>query len=201
MIRPAAVAGSWYPGTAEALARAVDGYLSVASADGGVAVRFADRPHRAPCRPDLLRPGRRLRVPPALRPDVRRDRAGGSLSFRRVRWRCGVPCRRIPDAVGRRGDRRTLRGRDHGRCADRPRARRGACARALARNAAAVPAAAGAGCADRAAGDGISVGGYGPRPGPRARRGPRRPPRAPGRQHRSVALSRCRRPRRAWTRW
>ena len=38
-IRPAAVAGTWYPGTAEALARAVDGYLSLASADGGRSVR------------------------------------------------------------------------------------------------------------------------------------------------------------------
>ena len=32
-IRPAAVAGTWYPGTAVALAQAVDGYLSLASAD------------------------------------------------------------------------------------------------------------------------------------------------------------------------
>lgn len=36
MIRPPAVAGSWYPGTAQALTRAVDGYLASASADGGV---------------------------------------------------------------------------------------------------------------------------------------------------------------------
>ncbi|MEO8256807.1 MAG: AmmeMemoRadiSam system protein B [Acidobacteriota bacterium] len=36
-IRPPAVAGTWYPGTAEPLTRAVDGYLSAAGADG---VRF-----------------------------------------------------------------------------------------------------------------------------------------------------------------
>ena len=35
-IRPAAVAGTWYPDTAQALTRAVDGYLSLASADAGV---------------------------------------------------------------------------------------------------------------------------------------------------------------------
>jgi AmmeMemoRadiSam system protein B len=34
-IRPAAVAGSWYPGSADALARAVDGYLSRAAAAAG----------------------------------------------------------------------------------------------------------------------------------------------------------------------
>ena len=121
--------------------RAVDGYLSLASADARRCIRFADRPHRAARRPDLLRPGRGARVRTAVRPDLRRDRPGGSLSFRRVRRRRRVSCRRIRDAAGRRGDRRTLRGRDHERRADRPRARRGARARALARNAAAVPAA------------------------------------------------------------
>lgn len=35
MIRPAAVAGSWYPGSAAELTRAVDGYLSLASTGAG----------------------------------------------------------------------------------------------------------------------------------------------------------------------
>ncbi len=44
-IRPAAVAGSWYPGTAEALSRAVRGYLDLAPTSAGGEVRAVIAPH------------------------------------------------------------------------------------------------------------------------------------------------------------
>ena len=60
-IRPAAVAGSWYPGTAGALARDVDAHLAGVE-DAALAVRPDRRGDRAACRPDVLGAGRRVRL-------------------------------------------------------------------------------------------------------------------------------------------
>ena len=59
--RPAAVAGTWYPGIRGALTRDVDGYLD-AVGPGRDPARAARRRHRAARRPDVLGSGRRLRL-------------------------------------------------------------------------------------------------------------------------------------------
>ena len=121
----------------------------------------------------------------------------GSVALRRFRRRRDVSGRRLRDAVRRRrrSTKRCAVG-DHGRRADRPRARRGARPRALARDAAAVSAAAGARAPIVPLVMGCQTAETAARAGRRARRGARRPPRAARRQHRPVALSR-RRDRRA----
>lgn len=45
MVRPAAVAGTWYPGTPGALTKEVDGYLSAAASDPGGRLRAIIAPH------------------------------------------------------------------------------------------------------------------------------------------------------------
>jgi AmmeMemoRadiSam system protein B len=45
MVRPAAVAGTWYPGTPGALTKEVDGYLSAAAADSRGRLRAIIAPH------------------------------------------------------------------------------------------------------------------------------------------------------------
>ena len=52
-LRPAAVAGSWYPGSADAIAREVDGYLEEAAV--APLPRPARRPRLPARRPALLR--------------------------------------------------------------------------------------------------------------------------------------------------
>ena len=86
-IRPAAVAGTWYPGTAPALAAAVDRHLAAADRAGQQVRRRSRRGHRAARRADLLGPGRRARVPAAPRSRVRRGRPRGPVAFCRFRGR------------------------------------------------------------------------------------------------------------------
>ena len=113
------------------------------------------RPGRAHCaarRADVLGSCRGARVPAAARSPLRRRRSRGAVPLRRVRRRRAVSGQRLRDAVRRRQNRRRVRSGAHESDADCPRARRGACPRAFARNAAAVRSTARAGRGDRPAG-------------------------------------------------
>ena len=106
-IRPPAVAGSWYPGTAAALATAVDGHLAataIATLAGDLVAL-----DRAARRPDVLGAGGRARLSAARGPHVRRRRARRSVAFCRLRRRVVVSIRRLRDAARRVADRRGLR--------------------------------------------------------------------------------------------
>ena len=119
-------------------------------------LRRARRPHRASCRADVFRSGRR-RTPigccaiAALTwrcSSVRRTSSASTawrscrpaVSRRRSAWRIDADCASASSGDARRSSAST----------------RSACARALARDAAAVPAARGARRGDRAAADGLS---------------------------------------------
>ena len=88
---------------------------------------------------DVLRARRRACVPSAARPDVRRGRAGRAVALRRLRRRRrAVPSGGFDTPFGSRQSTTTSSTALLRRSVARPRTRRGACARALARNAAAV---------------------------------------------------------------
>ena len=140
-VRPSPVAGSWYPGDGRrACAAEVDRYLAAVPAPR--AARPPRRAHRAARRPALFGPGGRPRLRPAARA------AGGRRSCwsgPRTAWRSRV--RRLRGRA--RSRRRSGRARSTRTLADAllaadPRPPRGPAAaprRALARDAAAVPAA------------------------------------------------------------
>src|SRR5215813_8698794 len=102
-VRKAAVAGSWYPGTASALADAVDHYLARASGDLPGDVVAVVAPHAG-----LMYSG-----PVAARPDVRCRRDRRAVALHRIRWRCRAASSRVRDAV-----RRDRGGRGHRQRAD-----------------------------------------------------------------------------------
>ena len=93
--RPAAVAGTWYPGSAGALTREVDAIWRRCPASPARQVHGGDR---AACRADVLRAGRRARLqgrrPPA-------PTTSSSSSVRRTSWR-SMAWRSIRTARSRR---------------------------------------------------------------------------------------------------
>ena len=190
MIRPTAVAGTWYPGSAGALTREVDAYLSAAAEGPAGRVQAIVAPHAGLM---FSGPGRRLRLQGGGRRRLRRRRAGrarrtssGSRASRsgptaRSTRRSG---RRSIDEAGARALAASpvvqalpaAHAREHSLEMQLPFLRRRA-----------------AGRADRAAAHRVSA------PRRRSRRSRRRwrsafrrPPRAARRQHRSVALLRRR---------
>ena len=111
-VRPAAVAGTWYPGTAGALTRDVDGYLDDAPRD-----RRADAPRVIAPHAGLMFSGpvgAYAYKPPARRP-LRRRRARRPVALRRVRRRALYPEGAFESPLGRRASTRTLAARDAGR--------------------------------------------------------------------------------------
>ena len=70
-LRPAAVAGTWYPGTAPALAAAVDAHLAKRHARGG---RRSGGARGAACRPDVFGSRGRACLPAARRADASTSR-------------------------------------------------------------------------------------------------------------------------------
>ena len=195
-VRPSAVAGQWYPGTRDALLREVDAHLASA---GPRRRRAAARARSSRRMPGLLYSGPVAAWAYALVRECRYAAVvlvGPShfVGFRGVsiwprgEWQTPLGAVAVADrlaaAIAAESDR------------DR-RASAGARARAFAGDAAAVRRAPAAGCADRAARDGVSDARDGDgarrrawtRPGVAARVGRRRHPAR--RQQRSVALRGC----------
>ena len=170
-IRPAAVAGSWYPARRPSWPR---GRRLPVARERDAGERFDSltaviAPHAGL----MYRPGRGARYGLLRGRIFDVDRAGRPVAFRRVRRRRGVSRRRIRDTVRRRGDRRDA-------ARSRSCAPRRSSASTPRRTRASTPSKCSCrSCsvwrpdADRAAGDGLSVGGNGARAGRRARRGSR----------------------------
>ena len=116
-VRKAAVAGTWYPGAAAALARGGRSSSRRSRSRRRRRRRRARRPDRAACRADVLGPGRRARVPPAARP---RASTSSSWSGRRTSS-ASTACRCIRPADSRR---RSASRRSTRTCAARDRRRR-----------------------------------------------------------------------------
>ena len=105
-IRTPAVAGSWYPGTASALTKAIDGHLAATASRSG---RRSGRARGAARGTDVLGAGGGARVSAARGPHVRRRGARRSVAFRRLRRRVDRVVRWLRDASGRVADRGGLR--------------------------------------------------------------------------------------------
>ena len=187
-VRRAAVAGSWYRGSAHALAAAVDRHLASATrdVDGDLVALVA--PHA----------GLMYSAPVAATPTgsfaAERSTSWSSL-VRRISWDSRglrLPDRRLRDAAGDRGSRYGSGQRARRSHLSRARLSRRPRARAFTRDAAAVPAASRPRRSDRPAGDGASNGGHGPRAGRRFGVDAAGPARADRCQHRLVPLLRCR---------
>ena len=196
-VRPSAVAGSWYPAAATRCSTAVDAHLASAAPRRGQRAARARSSRRTP---GLMYSGPVAAYAYAL---VRQCHYSavvlvGPVAFRRLSRRVDLAARRVGDAARRRGGRRRAGRGDRRRVARDRRASGGARARAFARDAAAVRRAPAAGCADRAARDGIPDRGTRRwRSAMRSRAPSRRTARATGRraargQQRPVALRGCR---------
>ena len=100
------VAGTWYPGTRRR-AHARRRRATSPRVDDAVPARPARRDHRAACRPDVLGPGRRVRLQGGRAP-APFDAAVlvGPVALRRLRRRRAVSGRRVRLAARARADRR-----------------------------------------------------------------------------------------------
>ena len=109
-IRPAAVAGTWYPGTAGALTRDVDGYLQQAADWTGGPIQAVLAPHAGLM---FSGPVGAHAYRAAASQAIRRHRARRAVAFRRVRGGLDLSRRGVRDAARRRGSSTTL---SPGRC-------------------------------------------------------------------------------------